>query len=512
MRRIGNAFTAEGDVMRYLVNSREMKRYDNNTIEYFGVPSAALMERAALAVAEEIKKRFPADCGKILVLCGMGNNGGDGFAAARMLHLAGYNVEILFPMQEKKMTEEAKRQYETAKKYQTPEVLELSSEYSVIVDALFGIGLSRAVEGESARLIEEINKTEAFKIAVDIASGISADTGQILGTAFRADLTVTFGFAKTGQLLYPGAEYTGELVVADIGIDKNSFLGEKPSGRYLKKDCVKNLLPVRKSYSNKGTYGKALVIAGSARMAGAAWFAAKAAYYAGCGLVRIYTVKDNRNILLTKLPEAVLTTYEERETDFSSLDECLNWADAVLAGPGLSEGAAAHTLVSKTLLCADKKTVFDADALNILAKDMSVLKRTKGERVFTPHLGEMSRMSGKSIKEIQSDILSAAGKFAEEYRAVCVLKDARTVTYLPDGKFFLNLTGNHGMATGGSGDVLAGFLTGFLAQGLTSGQAAPLAVFLHGLAGDLAAKEKGAYGMLASDVLEMLPKAMEMGA
>ncbi len=247
-------------------------------------------------------------------------------------------------------------------------------------------------------------------------------------------------------------------------------------------------------------------------MAGAAWFAAKAAYYAGCGLVRIYTVKDNRNILLTKLPEAVLTTYEERETDFSSLDECLNWADAVLAGPGLSEGAAAHTLVSKTLLCADKKTVFDADALNILAKDMSVLKRTKGERVFTPHLGEMSRMSGKSIKEIQSDILSAAGKFAEEYRAVCVLKDARTVTYLPDGKFFLNLTGNHGMATGGSGDVLAGFLTGFLAQGLTSGQAAPLAVFLHGLAGDLAAKEKGAYGMLASDVLEMLPKAMEMGA
>ena len=195
---------------------------------------------------------------------------------------------------------------------------------------MFGIGLSRAVEGESARLIEEINKTEAFKIAVDIASGISADTGQILGTAFRADLTVTFGFAKTGQLLYPGAEYTGELVVADIGIDKNSFLGEKPSGRYLKKDCVKNLLPVRKSYSNKGTYGKALVIAGSARMAGAAWFAAKAAYYAGCGLVRIYTVKDNRNILLTKLPEAVLTTYEERETDFSSLDECLNWADAVL--------------------------------------------------------------------------------------------------------------------------------------------------------------------------------------
>ena len=156
--------------------------------------------------------------------------------------------------------------------------------------------------------------------------------------------------------------------------------------------------------------------------------------------------------------------------------------------------------------------MFDADALNILAKDMSVLKRTKGERVFTPHLGEMSRMSGKSIKEIQSDILSAAGKFAEEYRAVCVLKDARTVTYLPDGKFFLNLTGNHGMATGGSGDVLAGFLTGFLAQGLTSGQAAPLAVFLHGLAGDLAAKEKGAYGMLASDVLEMLPKAMEMGA
>lgn len=499
--------------MECLVNAREMKECDKNTIEYYGIPSAVLMERAALAIFHEIQSRFDPDCGKILIVCGAGNNGGDGFATARILHLAGYEAEYMFPMEETKMTPETKAQYQIIKKYIVPECRNfVQNRYAVIVDALFGIGLSRKVEGELGTLLDHLNRSQAFKIAADIASGISADTGQLLGTAFRADLTVTFGFAKIGQLLYPGAAFTGELVVADIGIDKYGFLGNESSGCYLKNDSAKQLLPVRKAYSNKGTYGKTLVIAGSLDMAGAAYFAAKAAYYSGCGLVRILTAKENRDILLTRLGEAVLKTYDAQAEHLTGmmdlLDESMNWADAVLIGPGIGISPAAKMLVAKVLQYTEKKIVFDADALNILARNMVLLKENSGCRVVTPHLGEMGRLTGRSVGEIQADLIGTAKNFAKEYQTVCVLKDARTVIGLSDGRFFVNTTGNCGMATGGSGDVLAGFLTGFLAQGLSLDDAAMLAVYLHGAAGDLAAQEIGVRGMLASDILEKLPEVI----
>lgn len=501
--------------MNDLVNSQEMKQYDKNTIEQFGIPSVVLMERAALAVFAEIKKRFSFPCGKILLLCGAGNNGGDGFAVARLLHLAGYDVEIFFPMKEAQMTAETKAQYHTAKKYQIPESSDLSdASYAVIIDALFGIGLSRNIEGELYKFIDYLNKKDAFRIAVDISSGISADTGQVLGIAFCADLTVTFGFAKIGQLLYPGADYTGELIVSDIGIDANSFLEQKPRGSYLKKESLKELLPKRKAYSNKGSYGKVFLIAGSPDMAGAAYFAAKAAYYSGCGLVRIFTPKENRKILLTKLPEAIITAYDSKETMLSQLEEGIRWADAVLIGPGLSKSETAQLLLEKTILLTSleegaKKIVFDADALNLLSKNKSILKETNAERIITPHLGEMSRLLEEPIERIKENLVQTATAFAKEYQLTCILKDARTVIGMPDGTFFVNTTGNHGMATAGSGDVLAGFLAGFLAQGLDLKRAAILSVCLHGTAGDFAAEKKGTYGMIASDLLEMLPMAIK---
>lgn len=494
--------------MHYLLSSQEMKQCDKNTIEHFGVSSLVLMERAALSVFWEIKRRFPEKKEKALVLCGAGNNGGDGFAIARLLHLAGYKTQILFPMEEEKMTPEARVQYHSAKRYGIQEIFDLpDSPCDVIIDALFGIGLSRDIEGKLAGILNGINQTASYKIAVDISSGIETDTGQILGTAFRADLTVSFGFAKIGQLLHPGAEYTGALLVADIGIDANSLLGIRPSGAYLKEDCARRLLPVRKAYSNKGSYGKALIIAGSFSMAGAAYFAAKAAYYSGCGLVRIFTAKENREILLTKLPEAIITTYEEGQTDWSELDDCLEWANAVLTGPGISQIAIAETILEHTLRRKDKKIVLDADALNLLSKRRELFKELGGETVITPHLGEMSRLMGETIEKIQSGILQTAVGFAKKHNVYCVLKDARTVIGMPNGTFFVNTSGNHGMATGGSGDVLAGFLTGFLAQGLSIKDASVLAVYLHGAAGDLAKEKRGASGMLASDILEMLPEA-----
>ena len=500
--------------MAYLVNSREIKRCDQNTIKHYGVPSAVLMERAALAVFYEITARFSKEDGKILIVCGAGNNGGDGFALARLLYLKGYHTEYLFAMDETKMTPETKAQYESVKKYGVSQSAGWEDgSYAVIADALFGIGLARHIEGELAKLLEKLNRKDAFKIAVDISSGISADNGHVLGTAFCADLTVTFGFAKTGHLLYPGAQYTGELITADIGIDAYGFLGQTPPGRYLKREDARKLLPKRTPYSNKGTYGKALIIAGSPDMAGAAYFAAKAAYYGGCGLVRILTPYENRDILLTRLPEAILTVYDAQAEDLAGLlgvlAECMEWADAVLAGPGLGCTPAAKLLVAKTLQYAGKKAVFDADALNILSSNRVLLKEAAGSYIVTPHLGEMARLTGQDIDTVKETLLTSALDFAEEYNAVCVLKDARTVVGMPDGTYVVNATGNCGMATAGSGDVLAGFLTGLLAQGMDCENAAALAVYLHGAAGDIAAERKGTCSMIASDLLENLWQAVK---
>lgn len=499
----------------YLVNSQEMKQYDKNTIEYYGVPSAVLMERAALAVFQEIRTRFSDTSNRILVVCGAGNNGGDGFAIARLLYLAGYAVAVHIPMEPAKMTPETKQQYYTIQKYKIQEVSELTEindNYHIIVDALFGIGLCREISGQLLELTCHLNRLSAYKIAVDISSGVDTDTGKVLGIAFLADLTVTFGFAKIGQMLYPGAEFTGELVVADIGIDTHSILDERPFGRYMNHDSAAKLLPKRSAYSNKGSYGKVLVIAGSPKMAGAAYFAAKAAYYTGCGLVRIFTAKENREILLNKIPEAILTTYEtDAENTISmmaDLDTCMNWADAILTGPGLGDSYAAKMLVAKVLQYPDKKIVFDADALNILSYNMELLREAKCSTIVTPHLGEMSRLTGFSVKEIQDNLLQTALDFSEKYNSLCVLKDARTVIGTANGEFYINPTGNHGMATGGSGDVLAGMLTGFLAQKVDETKTAALSCYLHGLAGDFAAKEKGAYSMLASDILENIPAAI----
>lgn len=497
--------------MEYILNSSEMKQCDKNTIEYFGVPSMVLMERAALAVFEEIKRIFPKKNEKILVLCGMGNNGGDGFAIARLLHLANYKVEILFPMDITKMTEECHRQYDIIKKYDISIYESLSEfSYDVIVDSLFGIGLCRPIQGKLAKIIDACNQTDAFRIAVDIPSGISADTGEILGMAFKANLTISFGFGKIGQFLYPGAQYCGTLVVADIGIDKNSLLGYIPNGSILTATDILQMLPKRIQYSNKGSYGKVVIIAGSKNMAGAAYLAAKAAYYAGCGLVRILTAEENRSILLTKLPEAIITTYSNKGLSEENIIECLDWADSILIGPGIGTGAIAEKLLETVLKKRHKPLILDADALNIISKKQEWMTYLNEDCIITPHLGEMSRLTGMPIEKIQKNLIMTANEYAVKHGITCVLKDARTIVAKPDGTYYINITGNNGMATGGSGDVLAGLLTGILAQ-VSEGKRqniASLVCYIHGMAGDKAKDKKGAYSMIASDILEEIPTVL----
>ena len=490
-----------------------MKQCDTKTIEHFGVPSLVLMERAALAVADAIRQEFPDPTARILVVCGSGNNGGDGYAVARLLFLAGYPVDILSAMPQDRRTAETKTQAAVAANYGIPVFSEYPKQeaYAVIVDALFGIGLSREIRGGLAELLQQLNDSPSYRVAVDIPSGVSADTGEIFGVAFQADLTVTFGFAKTGLYVYPGAGYCGKVRVCEMGIDAHSLPEAKIPGQYLEEADLHRLLPTRTDRSNKGTYGKVLVIAGSAEMSGAAYFSAKAAYYSGCGLVKILTPKQNRVILAEQLPEALITTYDTEEADMETVTEAAAWADAVLIGPGIGTEAVSTQILSQVLTACHVPLVLDADALNLLAQDGHAAEKIAShpsKTVVTPHPGEMGRLTGKATGEVTSHLLETALAFAKKAKTVCVLKDARTVTAAPDGRYSVNLTGNHGMATGGSGDVLAGFLTGLLAQGMPEFEAAQTACFLHGLAGDLAKERKGARGMIAGDILEMLPDAL----
>lgn len=489
--------------MKYLVNGSEMKRCDEAIIEKLGIPSMVLMERAALSVLE-VLEGGEFDLKRILIVCGAGNNGGDGFAVARLLFLKGYDVDAAFVGDENRLTGDAKRQMDILKNFGKDIQYEIPNrEYTLVVDALFGIGLNSEIKGRFEEAVEKINSLDARVLSVDIPSGISADTGQILGTAVKADVTVTFAYKKLGLVLYPGAFFAGRIAVKDIGITDLGFEGSYPKVYTYDETDLKKI-PDRNPYSNKGTYGKILIIAGSCNMSGAAYLAAKAAYRTGAGLVRVYTPTENREILQTMLPEAVLTTYDRFHIDVSAFKELLGWADVIGIGPGIGKGMEAKTILNILLGTARVPVIIDADGINIIAEHLELLKDHKQEIILTPHLGEMSRLLKKDIKGIAENLLAEADKFAREHKVTCVLKDARTVVADGAGAVYMNQTGNSGMATGGSGDVLTGIIIGLLSQNTSLVEAATLGVFIHGLAGDIAAKKKGQYSMMAHDIIDSL--------
>ena len=489
--------------MRYLVTGDEMRIYDKNTIETLQIPALVLMERAALSVVEELWET-PAVRGRLLIVCGNGNNGGDGYAVARLLLQRGCEVDVVAAPASFGRTAENQRQADIFLAYggRILEKIPNNRCYSGVIDAVFGVGLSRSIEGDYAALLAQMNGLSGMKIALDLPSGICADTGAVLGTAFCADLTIAFGFEKIGTALWPGNTYAKTVLVKEIGIDGHSFLGHPPKLAAFEREDLERL-PARESHSNKGSFGKLLVIAGSAGMAGAAYLCAKAAYCCGCGLVQIVTPEENRSMLQTKLPEAIVRAYDGAAED-AWLKDQLAWADAVVCGPGIGTSETAAALVAK-VLCGTRGTLLlDADALNLLARDIELLEKCRAQVIVTPHLGEMSRLCEKSISYLQSHLLEAAADFAAENDVICVLKDERTVTCIPGAGVYLNLSGNAGMATAGSGDVLSGVIGGLLAQGMGAEDAAPLGVFLHGAAGDAVQERYSAPGLMASDLHEGL--------
>ncbi len=492
--------------MKAVVSSELMKAFDSYTIDKIGLSQDVLMERAALYAFDHIASVAGEGKNNILVACGPGNNGGDGLALARLLYFHGLDVKVFMPQKTSKLSAGCIRQLEICKNIGIEVINDLPQSCDIVVDALFGVGLTRNIDGEYADIVRALNSYSGYKVALDIPSGINSDTGQVMGLAFEADVTVSFGLIKQGQLLYPGRSFCGRLLVGDIGIYPNSDVGEV-SCFTLEQSDICELLPPRKVDSNKGTYGRALIIAGSNDMAGAAVLAAKAAYLSGAGLVNVFTSESCREIVLKSLPEAVLTTYNDNDYK-DKLVNAINSATSVLVGPGLGQSQTSADIVRITANYARQELVMDADALNILAQDNDIINNIKTSLTITPHMKEMSRLSGKSINELKSDRCTMAADYAKANNMTVVMKDACTVIAYPNGDTFINTSGNPGMSTAGSGDVLAGLLAGLLAQGVKSNVAPQLAVFIHGFAGDIAAKIKGLHGLMASDIADALPIAM----
>ena len=377
----------------------------------------------------------------------------------------------------------------------------------MIIDAVFGVGLSRKVEGRYRQVIEQMNRMRGIKFAVDIPSGLSATTGCILGCAFKADYTVTFQLKKIGLELSQGRTMAGRVIVPDIGISTDSICEDQEIVRTAGKDIYRKMLPDRPEDSNKGTYGRLLVIAGSKGMAGAAYLNAHAAYMTGAGLVRIYTSSDNREILQTLLPEAIITTYEEYNKE--ELLSLLTWADSVCIGSGLGMSRLSEKILKTVIEYVKVPCLIDADGLNLLAENKNYLNQMAERRfVITPHMKEMSRLTGTPVEELKADRIQILKDFISRYRITCVLKDSRTLIASEEKGIRMNLTGNSAMAKAGSGDVLAGVISGWMVQGKEAEDAAELGTYIHGLSGDLAKFEKGVYSVMARDLIEYISKAL----
>lgn len=489
---------------KFVLDTAVMQRIDTGTIEEIGISQDVLMERAALGLVERIVLYHPK---KVLCVCGTGNNGGDGIATARILHMEGMNADVYLCKTPDKCKDSVCRQLEIFQKTGGRRVTDLSFfEYDIIVDAIFGIGLDREISGEYADVIAKINAARekgSKVIAADIPSGIHAEKGTVLGTAVRADETVTFAYYKPGHLLYPGADYCGKVSVKPIGIRFEPFYSKQEMKQFtIEKDNC-DILPKRPKNGNKGTFGRVLVIAGSSSMYGACYLSALAAFRIGAGLVNVFTHEVNRLAIQTMLPEAILQTYEDTDSAVRTLPRLLQSADCVVVGPGLSTNDTAMKIVQLVLNTFKQTIVADADALNCIAKQPELrynLKQFEGrDIIMTPHLGELARLTGKSINELKNDFCREIHNYAGEYGVILVGKDARTV--VSDGNnIYINQTGNDGMATAGSGDVLSGIIAGLCAQKENAFDAALKGVFLHGKAGDLALQKGNAHALMAQDI------------
>ncbi|MBU8896995.1 NAD(P)H-hydrate dehydratase [Corallococcus sp. M34] len=501
--------------MLRVLTAEQMRQAEQAAEQHHGMPSGLLMENAGRGLAEVVRELL-APTGRAVVVCGPGNNGGDGLVAARFLRASGAQVLVARVGDVAKLTPEARRNLEALRGFGVePTLLDTMPALrtgDVAVDALFGTGLSRAPGGAFAAAIEVLarwRQAGATVVAADVPSGLRSDTGEAFSPCVEADVTVTFGFLKPGQLFEPGAARCGDVRRVDIGM--GSAVAQSVSGPellWLEESDARESLPVRRADTHKGTYGHVLVVAGSPGKTGAAAMVALAALRSGAGLVTVATRPSALGHVLAHAPEIMGEALEaEGPLGLGDLDALLAAAegkDALVMGPGIARGPQTAALIGELLSRVEVPVVLDADALNAVAEDLSVLRRARGPVVLTPHPGEMSRLLKQSTREVQEHRLDVAHRLAASSGATVVLKGSRTLIAEPGGRVFMNPTGNPGMSTGGSGDVLSGVCGALLGQGLPVSSGVCTAVYAHGLAGDLVAARRGQLGLIATDLLKGL--------
>ena len=501
-----------------IITCEKMKEAEAYAINS-GISASRLMENAGSASARYIRGVMPLLNVRCTVICGRGNNGGDGFVAARRLVETGAQINVILACG-KPQTNDAAGMLERLEDISVA-VLDynrdrrrcvgLIAQSEVIIDSVFGTGFHGCADETMSELFGYINSSRAKVFALDMPSGANASSGAVEGACVRADYTITFAAAKTGHFLSPAAGYCGKIAVMNIGIP-DAALDDTSTAEMLDLDYCRRALPVREKSSNKGNYGRVFCLCGSLTMPGAAYMSSVAAARCGAGLITLGVPRCIHAPLISKLSEVMTIPLEETENGAVSLRaksrilSACSRADAVLIGCGLSRDPETVKLVCELISTLSCTVILDADAINAVSEHIDLLRDSKADLILTPHPGEMSRLTGRSVEDIQRDRVEAARSFAMDNGVTLVLKGADTVVSLPDGRIFINPTGNPGMARGGSGDILAGMITGFAAQGLGHEAAACCGVYIHGLAGDRCADKLSQYGMLPTDMLTEIPQ------
>ncbi|MEQ8155096.1 MAG: NAD(P)H-hydrate dehydratase [Clostridiaceae bacterium] len=485
-----------------VLSSNGCRAMDKEAIDKINIPSIVLMENAVFSLV-----KYFDELDQILIVCGTGNNGGDGLALARHLSLKGKMVKVFIIGSLDSASKDFNCNYTILKNIQVNITLinqgncnnEFASDNSsVIVDCIFGTGLSRMLNQEFINVVNNINSACAYKISVDVPSGINCDTGEVLGAAVEADKTITFQVMKKGFFNYKALKYLGEVIVEPIGIPESVLNNVSENLRVLeKKDVLKNI-PVRDIFGHKGTYGRVAVIAGSKEFSGAAYLTTEAAVKTGSGLVNLYTHKELQTVMNCKLSEAMVDSYENKE----NLREKLNKADAVAFGPGLGNSEKTFEMLKWVLSNFTGKIVIDADGINVLARDLGLLQGIRSEVVITPHPGEMARLTGKKIEEVNENRIQTATDFSQKYKVVVLLKGLSTI--IADGnKVYINPSGNSSMASGGMGDTLTGIIASLMGQGLDAAEAAKTGAYIHGYIGEDLSMNM--YSVNASEIIKNIP-------
>lgn len=506
----------------FILNKEQMQEADRITISDYGVPSIVLMENAALSVVKIIEEKFP-EIGSVAVLCGKGNNGGDGLAIARHLFNKGYDVKIYLFSKLNKLKGDPKINLNICQRMGIEiksitdqksfyEILPELFDFPILIDALFGTGLEKPLEGFWAKVIESINSIPSIVVSVDIPSGLNASTGEAQGPAIKAHTTVTFGAYKIAHIFPPASDYCGKIYLFEIGIPKE-LLSNLSKLYLIDKNVLSSFLPSRNIDAHKGNFGHLVIVAGSKEKPGALSMACMGALRCGVGLLTAASVESALNVLHNHSYETmgfVLDQTPSGTIALSSLSKLIKFLedkDCLVLGPGLSLDEETQEFIRRLVLNTSIPVVLDADAINSFTKNPQILKARVGEKVLTPHPGELSRLLDVSTAEIKKDRIKFAQRTANETNSTVILKGYMTLIGCKNDVVWVNTTGNPGMATGGIGDVLSGMVGSFIAQKINPFMSCPLAVYLHGLAGDLAAKSKGEESLIPRDLIDFIPQA-----